>query len=403
MKNSVAAAFGLLGGLICFGQQWQIAQPGYRYEFPRDFFSHPDYQTEWWYYTGNLRAADGHRYGFELTFFRQAQHIPPEAAHLEDNVWRPDQMYLAHLALSDIDGKTFYHTERLNRAGPGIAGADKSQRAYWNGNWQVKWTALPGTEQQLTAVCDRFTLELNLSSKKPPVIQGQDGISRKGAARGEASHYISFTRLQATGQLIKGKSAQGVTGLAWMDHEFFTQPDTSDVSGWDWFSIQLNNREELMLYRLRNKSGQPDPFSSGSAIDSQGRAHFLSAADFTLTPGYTWHSPHSGARYPVSWRIQVPALQLDLTENTDLADQELWKARDVTPAYWEGAVSYEGTIHSQPARGAGYLEMTGYMGSVRLNGAAPASGDDSGRGSSKRINPARTADVRQQATTIPKA
>ncbi len=367
MRNSLLVLF-LLSTLL-FAQSWQTARPGYHFEFPRDHFSHPDYQTEWWYYTGNLRAPGGHRYGFELTFFRQANHLSERAAASEDPTWRPDQLYLAHLALSDIDGHVFYHTERLNRAGPGLAGAQLAGRRYWNGNWQVKWTALPGAQQELVAVCDRFTLRLDLHPAKPPVIQGQNGVSRKGALPGQASHYISFTRLEATGRLTQKKATVAVTGLAWMDHEFFTEPPASKLVGWDWFAIQLANHEELMLYRLRNESGAPDPYSSGSYVDAQGKARFLAAADFSLSPSRIWQSPHTGARYPVGWQIRAPSLQLELAEQTDLPDQELVNKQGDAPSYWEGAVTYKGTLRGQAIQGVGYLEMTGYQKPIHLSGA----------------------------------
>src|ERR1700722_6441983 len=155
------------------------AVPGYRYQFPADHFNHPAYQTEWWYYTGNLHDSSGHRYGFELTFFRQAPQLPKSADSSTDPVWRPDQIYLAHLALTDIDAHTFYHTERLNRAGPGLAGIDLNARKYWNGNWHVYWKNLATAEQQLQAVCDRFTLTLDLVPLKQPVTHGKDGVSQK--------------------------------------------------------------------------------------------------------------------------------------------------------------------------------------------------------------------------------
>ncbi len=366
MRSRILTILLIASALVA--QTWQTALPGYHYEFPRDHFSHPDYQTEWWYYTGNLRTADGHRYGFELTFFRQAVHLPPSALKAEDEAWRPDQLYLAHLALSDIDGHSFYHTERLNRAGPGLAGAGLADARYWNTNWHVRWTSLPESTQELEAVCDRFTLRLKLQPRKGPVIQGQEGVSQKGPAAGQASHYISFTRLAASGKIETKNSAVGVSGTAWMDHEFFTEPDTSDLAGWDWFAIQLDNDEELMLYRLRNKSGQPNRFSSGCYVDAQGEMRFLSAAYFSLTPGETWQSPHSRARYPMVWQISIPSLDLNLRQHTDLADQELWTSNDLTPSYWEGAVSYDGTIHGQSVKGVGYTEMTGYAQAVRLSG-----------------------------------
>src|ERR1700761_183054 len=166
MRNKAFASLVALA-VTGWAQQWQLALPGYRYQFPRDHFDHPDYQTEWWYYTGNLRAPDGHRFGFELTFFREAIQLSQQQAAESDTTWRPDQIYLAHLALSDIDGQEFFHTERLNRAGPGLAGSRFDQQRFWNGNWQVRWPSLPGGEQELQAVCDRFTFHLKLKPAKP--------------------------------------------------------------------------------------------------------------------------------------------------------------------------------------------------------------------------------------------
>jgi predicted secreted hydrolase len=325
-----------------------IAQPGYHYVFPRDHFAHPDYQTEWWYYTGNLRAPDGHRFGYELTFFSQA--VPNSKD--ENLVWRRDRLYLAHLALSDIDGHLFYHFERLNRAGPGLAGA------YWNGNWRVQWKSTG--EQELQAVSDRFTLTLDLNAVKPLVINGEDGISRKGPAVGEASHYISFTRLASKGQLNLNGKAFPLTGVSWMDHEFFTVPPSNTLAGWDWFAIQLENNEEIMLYRLRSKSGVPNPYSSATFVDSHGVAHHLDASQFSASPSDLWESPKSKARYPLSWEITIPSLDLQLSERTELKDQELFTPRSLAPSYWEGAVTYTGHIHGNPVKGVGYLEMTGY-------------------------------------------
>ncbi len=352
--------------LLASAAQWQVALPGYHYEFPRDHFSHPDYQSEWWYYTGNLRAADGHRFGFELTFFRQALQLTKEEAASSDDTWRPDQIYIAHLALSDIDGQKFYHTERLNRAGPGLAGAGIAQQRYWNGNWQVRWVSLVSGEQELQAVTDRFTLKLDLKPEKPFVINGQNGISQKGPKPGEASHYISFTRLRAAGELKQNETAASVNGLAWMDHEFFTEQLDNTLVGWDWFAIQLNNNEELMLYRLRSKSGQPDPYSSGTYVDAQGSAHFLNATQFSLTPSEPWESRASGAQYPLAWKIAIPSLDLELSQQSALKDQELFSKNSVSPAYWEGAVTYSGRIHGQPVQGVGYLEMTGYAKPLQL-------------------------------------
>lgn len=328
------------------------------YHFPADHFNHRDYQTEWWYYTGNLHDKSGHHYGFELTFFRQAVPLPQSAAESTDAVWRPDQIYLAHLALTDVDGHRFYHTERLNRAGPGIAGAEATAQKYWNGNWQVRWKTFEPVAQELQAVSEQFTLTLDLTSHKPPVINGVDGISQKGPAKDEASHYISFTHLNAKGRL----NGTDVDGIAWMDHEYFNDVADPELAGWDWFAVQLENNEELMLYRLRTKNGEISPYSSGTYVDAQGVVHHLFAKDIQLVPVRFW------GKYPVDWQIAIPSLGLNLHEQTTLDDQELRTPSSASPSptYWEGAVTYSGTNHGQAIQGVGYLELTGYSAPLRL-------------------------------------
>lgn len=355
MKSKLAVLFASLSLPLLAGQ-WQRALPGYHYQFPRDYFSHPNYQTEWWYYTGNLRTAAGRRFGFELTFFRRGEHL--KTSH--SSVWKPNEIYLAHLALSDVDGHHFYYTERLNRAGPGLAGISLKQRRYWNGNWQVRWLSLDTGEQELRAISERFSLKLDLNPQRRCVINGKDGVSRKGPLPGEASHYISCTRIAAAGELrYEGKRFR-VTGLAWMDHEFFSSQLDPSIAGWDWFAVQLDNDEELMLYRLRTKSGDVSRYSSGTFVDHQGKAHFLSAAEIYLSTIGSWHG------YPIAWKISIPSLGIDLTEEPDLRDQELAGKNGISPIYWEGAVSYNGRAASGPVHGVGYLELTGYRHAIAL-------------------------------------
>ena len=299
--------------------------------------SHPAFQTEWWYYTGNLHAADGHRYGYELTFFRQVNKNVPKT----NSVWNPDQIYLAHLALSDIDGQRFEHTERLNRAGPGLAGA------VWNGNWNA-------TDHQLRAIASNFTLNLTIEPAKPEVTHGVNGISRKGPAKDEFSHYTSYTRLITKGTLTKGGNSIAVEGTSWMDNEYFNDADDPDLKGWDWFAIQLDNKQELMLYRLRLKSGKLSPYSSGTLIDEKGEPRHLTADDFKLTPKRYWNT------YPVAWHLEIPSQSIMLEETTRLDNQELSTPNSFAPTYWEGAVEYTGTAHNKSVKGVGYLELTGY-------------------------------------------
>ena len=324
---------------------------------PRDHFDHPEYQTEWWYYTGNVASADGRHFGFELTFFRQG--VNRNAA--KTNSWDVRDLYLAHLALSDLDGGRFYHTERTNRAGPAIAGVSAKDARIWNGNWQIQWNA---DQQTLEAIDPRFEIHLNLKSEKPPVIQGENGVSQKAAGQGHASHYISLTRLATNGTItLAGKSIE-VSGLSWMDHEFFTHQLERDQIGWDWFSIQLDDNTELMLFRIRRKDGSVDPFSAATFVDARGQTTHLRATDFSLTPaGGTWTSPVTKAAYPIHWKIAVPKLGLDLEMKTALPSQELTGGPSdgtLTPSYWEGSVTYDGTREGAKIHGAGYLEMTGY-------------------------------------------
>jgi predicted secreted hydrolase len=360
MKNS--ATVSLLVAFSLFGSSadsYRAAMPGYRYTFPADHFNHPDFQTEWWYYTGNLHTADGRRFGFELTFFRHGVDREPRPL----GVWDVRDVWLAHLALSDINGNQFFHTERLNRAGPGIAGADLGQARVWNGNWQVRWQA-PG--QRIQAVADRFSIDLSLRSDKPPVIHGINGVSQKAEGPGRASHYISLTRLITQGALIVDGKKFEVDGLTWMDHEFFTHQLESNQSGWDWFSLQFDDGSEMMLFRIRRKDGSADPFSAGTYIDQAGRTAHLPANMFSVAPGKTWKSPETGGEYPIEWTIQVPSLQLAVSLTTRLPQQELTTKGRTTSAYWEGAIEVTGTKANRPLKGAGYLEMTGYAGPVRM-------------------------------------
>lgn len=360
MKSRLAYFAATLLFLQPLAAQYRAALPGYRYEFPRDHFSHPDFQTEWWYYTGNLKSPDGHRFGFELTFFRQAVSRDPA----KTAAWDVKDLYLAHLALSDLDGGKFYHTERTNRAGPGIAGASESRGRIWNGNWQVQWE---GGDQKLQAIDERFELHLNMHSEKPPVIHGENGVSQKAEGPGRASHYISLTRLATSGSIALGGKNLAVTGTSWMDHEFFTHQLDTSQTGWDWLSLQLADHTELMFFHIRRKDGSIDPYSAGTYVDAQGKTILLCADDFTLRPlDEKWTSPVTRATYPVHWKIAIPKLAIELEAKTPLDSQELTGNSKLAPSYWEGAIVLSGRRNAQPLTGVGYLEMTGYDRPVQL-------------------------------------
>jgi len=354
MKNKWARAAALLLFAVAATAQYKTALPGYRYEFPQDYFNHPDFQTEWWYYTGNVKSADGRHFGFELTFFRQGVDRDSKTT----GPWEVRDLYFAHLALSDLDGGKFLHAERTNRAGPGIAGVSEAERRIWNGNWQVLWS---GNQQVLQAIDERFALHFTLRSAKPPVIHGENGVSPKAEGAGRASHYISLTRLNTQGEIELGGRKVPITGTAWMDHEFFTHQLEADQVGWDWISIQLQDNNELMLFHIRRKDGSIDPYSAGTFVDARGDTTHLRQDEFTLEPvGATWASPATRAVYPVRWKISVPKLGIALEGSTLLPSQELASSAGFVPAYWEGAVVFAGTRGGSSIGGVGYLEMTGY-------------------------------------------
>jgi len=345
-----------------FDTPYRVALPGYRYEFPRDFFAHPEFQTEWWYATGNVKTADGHEFGFELTFFRQAVSRDETKT---TNEWDVKDLYLAHLALSDLDGGHFYHAERVNRAGPGIAGIDPQSGRVWNGNWTAVWKK-DGT-QEIAAQGEQFQIAFALKSEKSPVIHGENGVSQKAEGAGKASHYFSQTRLDTNGTILLNGKHYNVTGLSWMDHEFFTHQLTADQVGWNWFSIQLEDRTELMLFILRRKDGTIDRYSAGTYVNSEGISYHLANTDFALTAhGEAWKSPATGASYPLHWKISVPKLSIALEAQTKLPQQELPGSTKLAPSYWEGAMEFSGTHGNSSLRGVGYLEMTGYDRPVQI-------------------------------------
>ncbi|HEX6177164.1 MAG TPA: lipocalin-like domain-containing protein [Thermoanaerobaculia bacterium] len=337
-------------------QEFKLALPGYQFEFPRDHGSHDDYRTEWWYYTGHLQTERGRRYGFELTFFRVGV-TPPETEAA--TAWDLRHLSLAHFAITDIDGRRFRYYEKLNRTSPFTAGATTGYLAVFNEGWRA-FTAGDGS-WRVQASAGGDAIDLHLRAAKRPAIHGENGVSVKAEGVGFASHYYSMTRLVASGTVaVAGRKAEGVTGLVWMDHEFGSAALRENQVGWDWFSIQLDNEAELMLYVIRRADGTPDVTSSGSFITDSGEVIHIRRNDMQITPISTWRSPRSGATYPMGWTIRVPSLRIALTVKSLLEDQELVTKASTQVTYWEGAVDVSGSSGNIAVRGSGYVEMTGY-------------------------------------------
>ena len=343
---------------------FQPATAGYQYTFPRDHGSHATYRTEWWYYTGHLQSKNGRSFGFELTFFRRG--VPPDEIKTLPSKWSISHLYLAHFAVTDITGKRFHFSEKFSREGLGKAGADESRLRVWIDGWRAEAATDSIGAHTLVAHDETHSLALTLQPAKPLVTHGAAGISRKGKDVGQASHYYSFTRLATTGSLtIEGEQFE-VTGLTWMDHEFGSAELGTDQVGWDWFSIQLEDSTELMLYRMRKKDGSSDLASSGTAVSPDGRTRHLEVTDFQIESTATWASPESKATYPSRWKLTFPSLGLVLDVTPLFADQELRTSRSTKVSYWEGAVAVTGTKQGKPVKGQGYVELTGYAERLKM-------------------------------------
>lgn len=340
------------------GTGFRLASPGYTYRFPRDHGSHDEFRTEWWYYTGHLSTESGRRFGYQLTFFRRG--LDQEQVRANPSRWAIRHLYLAHFALSDLDKGRFRYAEKTSRAGLGKAGADAGRLRVWIDHWLVEATSAQHDPHHLKASAEDFAIDLTLDPEKPPVVHGDRGVSRKGNSPEQSSHYYSLTNLATTGTLSINGEPQAVKGLSWMDHEFGSADLAEDLVGWDWFSVQLGNRHELMFYRLRRADGTADPASSGTLIFPDGRSLHLSADDLQIEVVNHWTSQASGARYPSRWRIAAPMLGLSLDLAPWLSDQELMTSRSTQVTYWEGAVKVTGMFHGTVVTGQGYVELTGY-------------------------------------------
>jgi predicted secreted hydrolase len=323
--------------------------------FPQDHGPHPQFRQEWWYVTGNLDAADGERFGFELTIFRVALVPPGAAAAASASPWRTSEIYTAHFAVSDVTRGRLRSAQKWSRAALSLAGSQTEPFAVWLDDWSIR--ADPGKPDrwQLHASTAAYGLSLELGLLTPPVLNGQAGLSRKSSEPGSASYYYSLPRIAVHGELQREGRQISVAGLAWLDREWGSGNLGAHEVGWDWFGLQLMDGTALMFYSMRNADGSRDPASSGTWIESDGHFRELASGDVQLTASGRWDSPRGG-RYPQHWRLQLPSQGLDLQISPVLADQEL----DTVPRYWEGAVDVNGTRQGRGITGRGYAELVGY-------------------------------------------
>ena len=328
------------------------------FTLPADHGPHTDYQTEWWYYTGNLTTAGGNHVGYQLTIFRRGltPSTPSRTSDLATN-----QVYFAHLAFTEVAAGTHTAVEHFSRGALGLAGASGAPYSVWLEDWRVESLTADGSAVHLVARAGAQGLDLTLRSAKPIVKHGDQGLSLKSEAPGNASYYLSYTRLDTTGSvtLASGQSTT-VTGASWFDHEWSTSALGPGAIGWDWFSLQLSDERELMWFQIRRGDGTLEPVSGGTLVAADGSTRRLAAGDISLEVLDHWLSPVTGAAYPSRWRLAVPSAQIAVDIVPWLADQEM----RLSFVYWEGAARVSGTSGGAPVTGNGYVELTGYASSI---------------------------------------
>ncbi len=324
------------------------------FRFPEDYGPHPEFRTEWWYLTGNLRQpADGRRFAYQLTFFRNA--LSPEGVG-RASAWDTNQLWMAHLAITDVASDMHVYEERFARGAAGLAGAEADPLEVWLEDWAIVGSAGETFPLSVQARKDGWALNLSIREGKPPVLQGDEGLSRKGPSPGDASYYVSLTRLPTTGTLTVEGVPLEVEGNSWMDREWSTSALGEEHLGWDWFSLQLEDGREIMFFELRRRDGKPEPLNHGSLVEEDGSYRSLAADDVEMQVLATWASPLDGTEYPSGWEMRIPALDLDLTLEPMVQNQEM----NLSVRYWEGAISVTGRDADGPVQGVGFAELTGY-------------------------------------------
>lgn len=347
---------GVVAGAAATGWLEVTAPPDLK--LPRDHGAHPDTRTEWWYITGLVNAEDGRRFGFQVTFFRQGL-IPGNPEPGESRL-RARQVVAAHLAVADVEAARFHHAERLRRSAGGLAGWSEKDLDVWLEDWSLTRQA---NGSMVIVAEDRkrgISLDLHLQPQRSLVLHGDAGYSQKGPEPGNASAYVSWTRLAVGGPLSVAGFTGDVEGTAWFDHEWGSSQLGEEVVGWDWFSLRLEDGRDLMVYRLRRADGSADPYSSGTVVSADGTTARLGRDDVVIEPLRWWQSPVTKGRYPVRWRMVVAAHGIDLEIAALLDDAELDGRATTGVIYWEGPIEASGSVS-----GEGYAELTGYAGSLQ--------------------------------------
>ena len=342
---------------------FRLAEGPWDWDFPRDHGAHPEFGTEWWYYTGSLVDTNDHRFGYELTFFRVGLR-PDHVA--SPSPWRAKDLILADFAVTEVDWERFHLRERSQRAAAGMAGADSTRFDVWVGDWRAHQR--DDGVFVLRAREDGLGIDLELRALRPPVLHGDEGLSYKVSDRSQASYYYSLPRLQTSGTLTIDGDPRPVSGMTWMDQEFFSGETPREGFSWDWFSARFADGRDLMFFRVRR--GDRTDVPKGTVVEPDGTVRPLDTTGATFEPGRTWTSPWTEATYPVTWTVTFPAEDARLVVTALLDEQEVHAEETVGFSYWEGLSRYEGTFGGEAVLGEGYVELTGYDPVSRARAAA---------------------------------
>lgn len=336
--------------------------------FPQDHGPHRQFKSEWWYFTGNLSTKSGRKFGYQFTIFRNslsanpAGRYPQKDQEQSHNLWKSNQAYMAHVTLTDISGEKFLFEERFSRELPGLAYAQSKPFAVYLENLKIKSLAKKNSSTQtdifplqIGAQSKDFSLDLILNNQKKRILQGDRGLSKKGKLPGNASYYYSYTRLPSRGKVKIGKEIFSVAGSSWFDREWGSSLLEKDLSGWDWFSLQLSDNTEIMFYRLRKKDGRVSPYSHFVLIDTVGNKREIELNRIRFKELGYWSNPQN-RRYPSSWQLEGKDKGFILNITAALKNQEL----KVSIPYWEGSVLVQGIKNGKKITGRGYVELTGY-------------------------------------------
>ena len=325
---------------------------------PSDHGPHPGFQTEWWYFTGNLSDDEGKHFGYQLTFFRRA--LSPNPIERVSSL-ASDQIFFAHFAITDVENEQHEEVERFSRGADLLAGAEGEPLRVWLEDWVLEALNNEGTNLHLHANADGLALDLDLISQKPIVAHGDSGLSLKSLTPGNASYYLSYTRLETRGEISVGGETYAVDGESWFDHEWSTSSLGELAVGWDWFGLQLSDGRDLMFYIIRNRDGSVDKVSAGTLVEADGSTVALALEDFEVQVLDHWESARTGAVYPNAWKVIVEEHNIELDITPWIRDQEM----NISFIYWEGAVSINGQSGGLEVSGNGYVELTGYVESLQ--------------------------------------